>query len=639
MKAAYNKLLSNVQTLSDLVDEEMCELPEHKFGGDDLDLEFNAAQQFEYDGETSLYEDEEMQQFYEKLLDLRAIVPQILLKDKEEDLKIEDVEQELLEGGDGAEPSSNEADNEAEELMLDEADPADTNAAEDTMATTSQLLYDKFLSDLPTCVNRELIDRAAQDFCMSHNTKSNRKRLVKVLFNVARTRYDLLPFYARLAATLYPCMPDVSTELCNYLTLDFRHLVRKKDQIKIETKIKTVRFIGELVKFGMYTKTDVLKCLKMLMFDFTHHNIDMACALLETCGRYLYRSPDSHHRTRIYLEVMMRKKTALSLDIRYNTLIENAFYYCNPPSSQNLVRENRPPKHEYIRRLLYKDLNKLSTEKILRQMRKLDWKDPDLKDFATNSLTAIWNEDVVVQVVDGVLEFIRTDMEINFPKYNQRRVCMVKYLGELYNFRLVDSAVIFKTLYSFITFGVSYDNDMPSLLDPPPHLFRLRLTCVLLDTCGQYFDRGSTKRKLDYFLIYFQKYLWFKKASPYWDMDCPFPMSIDMMVRDSLELVRPKEVFSQSYLEANQKAEKLNDEFKEKLSGLLPFHDPECEDEGELAPIKEVDEELSTSQNKTSEEETSPSQPDTRSHLGSQSQDPTTSSLFPSAMGRSHGVP
>jgi len=61
---------------------------------------------------------------------------------------------------------------------------------------------------------------------------------------------------------------------------------------------------------------------------------------------------------------MMRKKTALSLDIRYNTLIENAFYYCNPPSSQNLVRENRPPKHEYIRRLLYKDLNKLSTEKV-----------------------------------------------------------------------------------------------------------------------------------------------------------------------------------------------------------------------------------------------------------------------------------
>ena len=30
-------------------------------------------------------------------------------------------------------------------------------------------------------------------------------------------------------------------------------------------------------------------------------------------------------------------------------------------------------------------------------------------------------------------------------------------MGELYNYRLVESSVIFKTLYSFITFGVSYE--------------------------------------------------------------------------------------------------------------------------------------------------------------------------------------
>ena len=44
----------------------------------------------------------------------------------------------------------------------------------------------------------------------------------------------------------------------------------------------------------------------------------------------------------------------------------------------------------------------------------------------------------------------------------------------------------------------------PSTLDPPEHLFRIRLVCILLDTCGQYFDRGSLKRKLDCFLVYFQ---------------------------------------------------------------------------------------------------------------------------------------
>lgn len=63
-----------------------------------------------------------------------------------------------------------------------------------------------------------------------------------------------------------------------------------------------------------------------------------------------------------------------------------------------------------------------------------------------------------------MLEDIRVGMEVNHPKFNQRRLAMVKYLGELYNYRLVDSAVIFKTLYSFITFGVSYDYSTPTYL-------------------------------------------------------------------------------------------------------------------------------------------------------------------------------
>ena len=103
-----------------------------------------------------------------------------------------------------------------------------------------------------------------------------------------------------------------------------------------------------------------------------------------------------------------------------------------------------------------------------------------------------------------MLEDIRSGMEINHPKYNQRRVSAVKYIGELYNYRMLESAVIFRTLYSFITFGVSMDENFISALDPPEHLFRIRLVCVLLETCGVYFDRGSSKRKLDCFLVYFQ---------------------------------------------------------------------------------------------------------------------------------------
>jgi len=57
---------------------------------------------------------------------------------------------------------------------------------------------------------------------MNMNTKSNRKKLARALFNVHRSRLDLLPFYSRLAATLYSCVPDVAEHLSLMLLRDFR---------------------------------------------------------------------------------------------------------------------------------------------------------------------------------------------------------------------------------------------------------------------------------------------------------------------------------------------------------------------------------------------------------------------------------
>ena len=70
----------------------------------------------------------------------------------------------------------------------------------------------------------------------------------------------------------------------------------------------------------------------------------------------------------------MRKKSALHLDSRYATMIENAYFYSNPPAdTRPESKVKRPPMHEYICRLLYKDLGKTTIERVLRQMRKLDW--------------------------------------------------------------------------------------------------------------------------------------------------------------------------------------------------------------------------------------------------------------------------
>lgn len=51
------------------------------------------------------------------------------------------------------------------------------------------------------------------------------------------------------------------------------------------------------------------------------------------------------------------------------------------------------------------------------------------------------------------MESIVLGLEQNDFKFNQRRIAEVKYLGELYNYRMVDHPVIFDTLYRILTFG------------------------------------------------------------------------------------------------------------------------------------------------------------------------------------------
>ncbi|CAL8318353.1 unnamed protein product [Lota lota] len=619
---SYQKLLANTQSLADLLDENMPELPQDKTvqeeHGPGIDI-FMPGKPGEYDLEGGIWEDEDARNFYENMVDLKAFVPAILFKDNEKSGQAKEKEEakeakEAKEAAVAAAATTEELELELEALDIAE-DPMelegpeeteneelakkllDEQEQEDEEASTGshlKLIVDAFIQQLPNCVNRDLIDKAAMDFCMNMNTKSNRRKLVRALFTVPRQRLDLLPFYSRLVATLHPCMSDVAEDLCSMLKGDFRFHIRKKDQINIETKNKTVRFIGELAKFKMFSKTDSLHCLKMLLSDFSHHHIEMACTLLETCGRFLFRSPESHLRTSVLLEQMMRKKQAQHLDARYITMVENAYYYCNPPPMEKTVRKRRPPLQEYIRKLLYKDLSKVTTEKVLRQMRKLPWQDAEVKSYLICCMVNIWNvkynsvhcvanllaglvayqEDVGVHVVDGVLEDIRLGMEVNQPKFNQRRISSAKFLGELYNYRMVESAVIFRTLFSFISFGVNSDGG-PGPLDPPEHLFRIRLVCTLLDACGQYFDRGSSKRKLDCFLIYFQRYVWWKKSLDVWTTDHPFPIDMDYMISDMLELLRPKMRLCSSLEEASRQVSDLEREVLVKL-GLALEKDGRC---------------------------------------------------------------
>ncbi|CAH8512809.1 unnamed protein product [Schistosoma margrebowiei] len=509
--------------------------------------------------EVNLFEDEDTRLFYESLPDIKAMVPAILYKESEqagvesnqsknedgdpagsEDIDIDTVESELAK--EEALIRVSEDGNESANCtsISDKSKPylLNTDDGEEDLNLSGKVLMETFLTQLPNCINRDLIDRAAIDFCLNLNKRVNRRRLAKALFSVPRTRYDLLPFYARLLASLAPVMPDLVQDINSMLTAEFRWRLSKRDQLNIESKLKVVRFIGELVKFKIYPAHQALTCLKQLLPQFVHHNIDMACALLDTCGRFLYRLPISHKRTKVYLEIMLRKKVALHMDQRYSIMIENTYYYCNPPPSSRQIVEpvKLTPQMMFIRHILLTKLDRTTVNTTLRLIRKMDWDDQELVEFTCTLFTRAWDvrytninclasvlsglatyhPDFAMAVVDNVIEDIRVGMELNLPSLNQRRIVMVKYLGLLYNYCLVDSPVIFKTLYSLLTFGVSLDLDFPSIIDPPDSLFRITLICTLLETSGSFFDQGKKRRKLNIFLIYFQRYYWFKRSLPIW---------------------------------------------------------------------------------------------------------------------------
>lgn len=581
MSVTYQKLYSSALTFADILCESMIVLKEekrHSSVEDLTDSELDVVSTPTPSELISLWEDEETQKFYEEFPNLSNYVPD---KNKKID-----------------ESDETEVENNTKKSLSDIKDAVDVEVSN----TGSKVVFETFIEQLPKCVNREMIDNLAIEFLIYLNTKNNRKKLVKVLFSVPRTRIDLLPFYTRLVAILNPLMPEVALELCSLLKNDFRYNVKKKDQINIETKLKVVRYIGELVKFNLMAKSEALHCFKMLLNDFTHHQIEMGCALLETAGRFLYRSPESHHRTKIYLEQMMRVKSVSALRPVYVTMIENAYYFVNPTDSPAIMKKQRPILHEFIRHLLYNELKDAPEKEsmILSLLKQMDWENLAEKNYLIKCLTEAWNvtypmisdlaclvaafvdydDSIGTRVVDSVMEDIRVGLETNLVKFNQRRIAMIKYFGELYNYRLIESNDVFKVLYSLVSFGVVYDPDFYSTFDPPQNLFRLRLICVLLDTCGEFFNRGPGKLKLDCFILYFQYYFWLKKSSTTWDTENPFPVTMDYLVTDVLKKLRPNLKIKNCFLEA----QKIVIQLQEKL--IQQYNLKESED-SQLTTIEE----------------------------------------------------
>ncbi|KAG2345664.1 ARM repeat-containing protein [Suillus weaverae] len=671
MTKGYEKLLASCQTLSELLYLPMPSLPTVSQKSDSIQIGANAVSGDDEDplaNSGGKWEDEEERRFFEDIQDLKDFVPKSVLgieSDEKEDKEVAE-EREKAEK-EKADAEAKKLEEELEGLKLDgdpmngrkdgtaevemrEEEPDGTITPTPTSPTKasspplspqlapqgpSQLLT-ALLARLPDATNRVMIDQAAIDFAFL-NSKAARKRLIKFLGAVPKNRTDLLPHYARLVATLNRYMPDIGAELVALLDEEFRYLQRKKNVVKelAEVRLKNMLFLSNLTKFRVVPSHLVLHMFKVCLDDFSGTNVENISMLLEGCGRFLLRSDETRERFGTMLELMRRKQSMQHFDQRQILLLENAYYQCNPPERTPRQLKERTPLELFIRHLIYDVLAKKTIDKVLKLLRKLDWDDPIVQralhkvftkpwkiKYGNINLLAMLTYDLqryhpafAISVVDQVLEDIRRGLEQNVYSTNQRRVAAIKYLGELYIYRLLGSVLVFDTLWSLVTFGHPEGHPLPRQpcpMDMPNDFFRVRLVCVLLDTVGMCFDRGTQKRKLDNFLVFFQYYVLCKED---------LPMDVDFMLSDSIEAIRPKMTMYKTVEEA---AVAVDDMFNAALqnAGLSTGEDSgeDSDEEGERPQQQDEEDDDTTGQESSNEDRTPSPDPvivlSTQEHLG-----------------------
>ncbi|ANB15125.1 Nmd2p [Sugiyamaella lignohabitans] len=589
-RAGLENLLSKFQSLHDLcttLSEYLgMTMPEYKVSNETQDeVMISLANALDGD-DAGLWDDSEQKKFYEDLVDLTYLAN---TDENENDQKEEGNSTE----GNGAKSEDSDLDssNRSTNDELDEKDKQLMNELDDIMSAsqktgnlndneiensgddpefedfageqngedvsggepTAGTRISELLTSLSTQQSRSNVDNMAIEF-VALNNKATQNRVLNFLKSVPVTDQYKLPFYARFIATLDPFCKPISTGVIEYLDSFFRYLQRhRKVRALTSRRMFIIRYLGELIKFGIVPKHVIFHKLKIMIAHLDAVNVENIFTMFECCGRYLIRKPDTHALMSKMMQVLEFQKDKKFFPAEIKAMINGAIYYVNPPPKVTFQKE-RPVIELYIRKLIYYDLSKETSSAVLIQLKKMDWNDKDTFNSLRKVFTKIWKvkyvnipymawflasvtssyRSFVVIIVDSLLENIRRGLETNDFEFNQKRISEVRFLGELSKYRLAPEDVIYDVLFMLISFGHPNGRPRPGQfvsLDPPNEFFRIRLVCTLLESNGVYSRINKDTTKFDLLVKFFQYYIFSKD---------PMSMDIEFQVRDTFELLGVK---------------------------------------------------------------------------------------------------
>lgn len=344
-RISYMKFLSQVTEFAEAIDGKLPDLINEKF----LRVEDSrkAATRVEKINKYDPFSDELEYMFYNKLVDLK------------------EVNEELYEYyNNNANTTSNSTLNDEEQKKKWEA----------------------FILMISKCDSKDSCDEAFIEFLTHLNCNKFRKQLPKLfLRGSSKTNYSLLKYYTRFTRNLVPYYKDLKDELVDSLVSDFNNGFNSEKLNNMDERYKNLKFIGEMIKFDMFPINVVLSQILMKLYDdLQSSSIELICVFLESCGRCLYLNEESHLRFNTFLNQF---KTTASYKIYYDTRMYNSvlnmIQICKP--NEHLLKQKvkvRSIEEEYIRYLLFSELNKENVKKISSILRKMNWsvKEDDSED-------------------------------------------------------------------------------------------------------------------------------------------------------------------------------------------------------------------------------------------------------------------
>jgi hypothetical protein len=125
----------------------------------------------------------------------------------------------------------------------------------------------------------------AHDFVLERlNTRANRARLLKAVAGASPVLTDVLPYYARLVATLDAAVPGFAAPLVELAADELRFLQKRRSRSHADLKVRDARLLGELVKFQVASPAVLLAALARCLEDWGNPDAtSLLCTIIGAC--------------------------------------------------------------------------------------------------------------------------------------------------------------------------------------------------------------------------------------------------------------------------------------------------------------------------------------------------------------------